>query len=202
MNNSKDDSSDNKKILNKKRKPKFSLEEILNIYCKQHNIEDNEISEKIHTIYYKNPEQNVLINYNKANGDRFPLSCHIKRKEKNDDFNLDDEEPKERGDDIKENNDYQDEQKEEEIKEINEKNENGSLLDCVICGWKFLKEMSFEEKNRHINLCIEGKGEENKKELISTYKELENLKNVDNAENNQNNNEERDNNQGNVQQDE
>jgi hypothetical protein len=50
MNNSKDDSSDNQKILNKKRKPKFSLEEILNIYCKQHNIADNEISEKIKTI--------------------------------------------------------------------------------------------------------------------------------------------------------
>ena len=62
--------------------------------------------------------------------------------------------------------------------------------------------MSFEEKNRHINLCIEGKGEENKKELISTYKELENFKNADHAENNQNNNEERNNNQGDIQHDE
>jgi len=202
MNNSKDDSSDNQKILNKKRKPKFSLEEILNIYCKQHNIEDNEISEKIKTIYYHNPEKNILINYNKDNGDRFPLSCHIKKKQNEDDFNLEDEDPKERGDDIKENNEFEYEQKEEEIKEINEKNENESLLDCVICGWKFLSEMSFEEKNRHINLCIEGKGEENKKELISTYKELENFKNADNAENNQENNEERDNNQGDNQHDE
>ena len=202
MNNSKNDSSENQKILNKKRKPKFSLEEILNIYCKQHNIEDNEIAEKIKTIYYHNPEQNILINYNKANGDRFPLSCHIKRKEKEDEFNFEDEEPKERGDEIKENNDYVDEQKEEEIKEINENNENESLLVCVICGWKFLSELSLEEKNRHINLCIEGKGEENKKELISTYKELENLRNNERAENNQNNNEERNNNQGNVQQEE
>ena len=167
-------------------------------------------SEKTSFIYHNkikkvelNPEKNILINYNKDNGDKFPLSCHIKRNQKEDDFNLEDENPKEREDDIKENNDYENERKEEEIKEINEKNENESLLDCVICGWKFLREMSFEEKNRHINLCIEGKGEENKKELISTYKELENFKNADHAENNQNNNnEERNNNQEDIQHDE
>ena len=49
--------------------------------------------------------------------------------------------------------------------------------------------MSIEEKNRHINFCIEGKGEENKKELISTYKELENLRNNENRENNNDNEE-------------
>ncbi len=49
--------------------------------------------------------------------------------------------------------------------------------------------MSFEEKNRHINFCIEGKGEENKNELISTYKELENLRNNENRENNNDNEE-------------
>ena len=180
MNNSNNDSNGNQHLLSQKRKPQFSLEEILNIYCKQHNIEDNEIAEKIKTIYYHNPSQNILINYNKANGDKFPLSRHIIQR-KYEEINLEEEKEKEKIEDIKSNNEHKDE---EERKEKNDE----ILIECFICGWKFLKELSFEEKNRHINLCIEGKGEENKNELISTYKELENLKNNPEDDNNQNNN--------------
>ena len=165
------------------------MEEIVNIYCKQHNIEDNEISEKIRTIYYHNPEQNILIDYNKDRGDEFPLSRHLQIRPRKEEINYEEEE-----------NDDEDEKEKEKIniKEIiKDKNEEQKidnsneekLLECFICGWIFLKEMSIEEKNRHINFCIEGKGEENKKELISTYKELENLRNNENRENNNDNEE-------------
>ena len=176
----KDDSNKNQKLLNHKRKSKFTLEEILNIYCKQHNIEDNEIPEKIKTIYYRNPEQNILINYNKENGDEFPLSRHIHNK-------------KEKGLNLEEDKNIEDKEKEKlngnEIsnEKVNEKKEEDYLTQCFICGWDFLKEMSFEEKNRHINLCLEGKGEENKKEIISTYKEIENLRKGEEEQDNNNN---------------
>ena len=178
MNDPKNDSNEENKLLNQKRKPQFSLEEILNIYCKQHNIEDNEIPEKIKTIYYNNPEQNILINYDKDNGDEFPLSSHILKKNKIKHINIEEKEKEkveEVGEEKKEhkiliNNE---ENKEPELKEKDE----DTLIECFICGWKFIKELSIQEKNTHINLCLEGKGEENKKELISTYKELENLKN-------------------------
>ncbi len=189
MSNSNDDSNSNKKLLKQKRNPPLSLEEIVNIYCKQHNIEDNEISEKIRTIYYHNPEQNILIDYNKDRGDEFPLSRHLQIRPRKEEINYEEEE-----------NDDEDEKEKEKIniKEIiKDKNEEQKidnsneekLLECFICGWIFLKEMSIEEKNRHINFCIEGKGEENKKELISTYKELENLRNNENRENNNDNEE-------------
>ena len=47
MDSSNNNQNNNKKVLNQKRKPQFSLEEIVNIYCKKHDIEDNEIQEKI-----------------------------------------------------------------------------------------------------------------------------------------------------------
>ena len=49
----------------------------------------------------------------------------------------------------------------EKMEENEEQNKN-ELLKCFICNWEFMKGMSFQEKNTHINLCIEGKGEENK----------------------------------------
>ena len=180
MNNSKNVPNNNQKFLNHKRKPQFSLEEILNIYCKQHDIEDNEISEKIKTIYYNNPEQNILIDYNKEKGDKFPLSRHIHKKEKEKIINFEEDEKEK---------EIVNEQKNEE-KEKEKEEEEDTLFECFICGWKFLKEMSFEEKKGHINLCIEGKGEKNKKEIISTYKELENLRNNEERQNNNDNNDE------------
>lgn len=193
--NDKNDSNKNQKLLNHKRKSKFTLEEIINIYCRQHNIEDNEIPEKIKTIYYRNPEQNILIDYNKDNGDEFPLSKHIyNKKEKV--INLEE--------DKKEEKDNEKLNENEVNKDKDSKEKKGEdLLQCFICGWDFLKEMSFEEKSRHINLCLEGKGEENKKEIISTYKEIQNLRNGEEEQENNNeipeindqeNNEENDNN--------
>ena len=184
MNNSKNDPNSNQKFLNHKRKPQFSLEEILNIYCKQHDIEDNEISDKIKSIYYNNPEQNILIDYNKEKGDKFPLSRHIhkNKKEKEIVYEEDDKEKEYV-------NEIINEQKNEEKEKEKEKEED-TLIECFICGWKFLKEMSFEEKRGHINLCIEGKGEKNKKEIISTYKELENLRHNEERQNNDDNNDE------------
>lgn len=189
-NENNDSNNNNKNLLKKKRKAQFSLEEIINIYCKQHNIKDNEITEKIKTIYYHNPEQNILINYNKENGDKFPLSHHIHKNKKQILFNEDDIDEKEEKQNEKDKDKNKDNNQEEGI--IKEKDEEKKEEKCFICGWTFLKELSFEEINRHINLCLEGKGEENKKELISTYKELENLaKNQNQEQNNENNNEEK-----------
>lgn len=187
MNNSNDESNNNnnnnKKLLKQKRKPPLSLEEILNIYCKQHNIEDNEISEKIKTIYYHNPEKNILIDYNKEKGDKFPLSSHLLKNPRQKEIIIEEIEKE----DIQEKEKININEKDNEQKEEKIKNED-VLIECFICGWKFLKGMSYEEKNTHINLCIEGKGEENKKELISTYKELENFRVIENGGNHQNNN--------------
>ena len=80
--------------------------------------------------------------------------------------------------------------KKKEKKEKEKEKEKKEEETCIMCGWTFLKELSIEEKNRHVNLCIEGKGEENIKELISTYKELENFKNNQEDQNNENNNNE------------
>jgi len=173
----KEEKKDENKFLNKKKKPRFSLEEILTIYCKQHNIEDNEITQKIHSIYHYNPEKNIKIIYNKENGDKFPLSHHILSNQE----------------DVKSeiSNDEGKEQKNSEEKKVEEDNNGDNLATCFLCGWNFLKGMTFEEKNHHINLCIEGKGEENKKEIISTYKEIENIANTDkNQEDNSVNDEE------------
>ena len=191
MDSSNNNPNNDKKLLNNKRKPKFSLEEIINIYCKQHNIEDNEIQEKIKTIYYYNPEQNILIDYDKDKGDKFPLSKHIHKNPIIDELNLEEEEPKEKKEDKKleinkkinkEKNNILEEKQKEDIK-------GDDLEECLICGWKFFKELTFEEKNGHINACIEGNGEKNKKELISTYKELEIFRE---SEENQNNNNDKD----------
>ena len=193
MDSSNNNPHNDKKLLNNKRKPKFSLEEIINIYCKQHNIEDNEIQEKIKTIYYYNPEQNILIDYDKDKGDKFPLSKHIHKNPIIDELNLEEEEPKEKKEDKKleinkkinkEKNNILEEKQKEDIK-------GDDLEECLICGWKFFKELTFEEKNGHINACIEGNGEKNKKELISTYKELEIFRESEENQNNNNDNDER-----------
>ena len=164
-----------KKVLHIKRRPEYSLEDIINIYCCTHKIKDNEIQEKIKTIHYIKPSENIETNYDKDKGDVFPLSHHIlpvHSKKIIDD----------------------DEDKEEELKEKEEKNneeiadsKNDEISNCFLCGWEFLKGMSLQEKNTHINLCAEGKGEENKKELISTYNEIENLQKQNGREENNNN---------------
>ena len=165
-----DEKSDSQKILNKKRCPTYSLEDIINIYCCKHKIKDNEIMDKIKTIHYEKPSESIKTDYNKDNGDPFPLSRHLKPGH------------------MKNN-----EENEEEKKEENEEQNKNELLKCFICNWEFMKGMSFQEKNTHINLCIEGKGEENKKELISTYKEIENLQKNNGEEDNNNKEKQNDN---------
>ena len=167
----KDEENNESKLLSKKRKQKFTLEDIINVYCCRHKIADNEIQEKIKTIYYEKPDENVLINYNKDKGDFFPLSHHIQ--------------PSHMKKDNQSEEEYKDDN--EEKKAENEEQSGDEISKCFICDWVFLKGMSLHEKNTHINLCAEGKGEENKKELISTYKEIENLKNQNQSENNNNN---------------
>ena len=78
MNNNNEEKMPEKKILNKKRLPTYNLEDIINIYCCQHKIQDNEIMDKIKTIHYENPAEKIEINYDKDKGDKFPLSSHIK----------------------------------------------------------------------------------------------------------------------------
>ena len=82
---------------------------------------------------------------------------------------------------------------EKKQKEEKEEIKGDDLEECLICGWKFFKELSFKEKNSHINACIEGNGEKNKKELISTYREVELLRMNEEAQNNDDNNNNNDN---------
>ena len=53
----KDEENNESKLLSKKRKQKFTLEDIINVYCCRHKIADNEIQEKIKTIYYEKPDE-------------------------------------------------------------------------------------------------------------------------------------------------
>jgi len=170
MNNSnseKDEKSPSKKLLKKKRNPTYSLEDIINIYCCRHKIQDNEIMGKIKTIHYEKPSEFIEINYDKDKGDKFPLSNHIKPAHLKKEIEL--EESKE-------------EKKEEKAQSQDD------ISSCFLCGWEFLKGMSIQEKNTHINLCAEGNGEQNKKELISTYTEIENLQKLNEPIENNNNN--------------
>lgn len=169
MNNSnseKDEKSPSKKLLKKKRNPTYSLEDIINIYCCRHKIQDNEIMGKIKTIHYEKPSEFIEINYDKDKGDKFPLSNHIKPAHLKKEIEL--EEAKE-------------EKKEEKAQSQDD------ISSCFLCGWEFLKGMSIQEKNTHINLCAEGNGEQNKKELISTYTEIENLQKLNEPIENNNN---------------
>ena len=132
----------------------------------------------------------MLIDYQKSRGDKFPLSRHINKNPIPKNINLDEEEEQEQeqeqeknGEEKKDENERNNKNKKEE-----EEKEEDALVECFICGWTFLKQMDLQEKNTHINMCLEGKGEENKNEIISTYKEIENLKNRDEQQNNNNNN--------------
>ena len=165
-----------KKFLQNKRKVEFTLEEMIKIYSKQHNIKDDEITEKIKSIHYKNFVDNTTIDYEKENGDKFPISINSLNKKREKYFA------------IKNYNEINDKNDENE-KSLNDE-ENKKLVECFICQWKFLKQMSIQEKNQHINCCLEGKGEENIKQLIDTYNEI---KNFIEQENNMNNNREENN---------
>ena len=166
MNNSNNNNAENnneKKVLQKKRKSNYSLEDAINIYCCTHKIKDNEILNKIKTINYENPSESIKINYDREKDNSFPLSHHLKPVHLKNEINLD------------EDKDEEIEGRVENKKEENDSQIKDEIESCFNCGWQFLKGMSVQEKNTHINLCFEGKGEDNKKELISTYTELENL---------------------------
>ena len=150
-----------KKQLQKKRKANFTLVEMIKIYSKQHNIKDDEITEKIKSIHYKNFIDNTTIDYEKDNGDKFPIPVYKLNKKQEKNFSIN-------------NNKVINEKNDENEKSLSDE-ENKKLLECFICQWKFLKKMSIQEKNQHINCCLEGKGEENIKQLTDTYNEIENI---------------------------
>ena len=173
MSNSNDNSEEKKpekKLLEKKRLPNYSLEDIINIYCCQHKIQDNEIMDKIKTIQYEKPSESIKINYDKDKGDRFPLSNHIKPVHLQKELELEEKQ----------------EEKVEDKKEEKEEEKKEDIPSCYLCGWVFFEGMLYEEKIKHIYACVEGKGEENKKELISTYALIGKLQNQDEGNNNDN----------------
>lgn len=161
-------------LLRKKQKPKQSIEDVLEIYCKISKIKTNEITQKITSLYYLNVDEGVMIDYNKANGDQFPLKDYIESKKKNEQFKIDKFQIKAKDEKVKEKNKKDKEEEEEKSK----KGEEEELIgECFLCGWIFLKEMTLTERNKHIEMCLSGKGEENKKEFIDTYNYLEKIKN-------------------------
>lgn len=158
------------KLIGKRRKAKLSIEELLDIYCKQNGIKDNEITEKINSIYYDNPENHLKIDYNKNKGQKFPLPNYLASKKLNYRRNI---EYREQDREIKDHIIEKESKEENKDEEHNEEKADNDLDKCIICQWKFLPEMSLEEKSNHIDLCLQGKGEENKKGIISTYNEIE-----------------------------
>ena len=45
-----------------------------------------------------------------------------------------------------------------------------SFLKCLICDWEYPKEMSIDEKNAHINFCLEGEGNKHRSNFLSSMK--------------------------------
>ena len=45
-----------------------------------------------------------------------------------------------------------------------------SNLKCLICDWEYPIEMSLDEKNAHINFCLEGEGNKHKSNFLSSLK--------------------------------
>lgn len=45
-----------------------------------------------------------------------------------------------------------------------------SCLKCLICEWEYPKEMSIDEKNVHINFCLEGEGNKHRSNFLSSMK--------------------------------
>ncbi len=48
--------------------------------------------------------------------------------------------------------------------------EDDSNLYCILCSWRYPNEMDFKDKNEHINLCMDGKGEQHKKAWASSQR--------------------------------
>ena len=50
----------------------------------------------------------------------------------------------------------------------NYEDDNNHLTMCMICSWEFPLQMDEREKNIHVNMCLEGNGEQNKKEFLES----------------------------------
>ena len=49
---------------------------------------------------------------------------------------------------------------------------------CMICNWKFPSTMIADEKNLHINLCLEGKGEQHRMDYMKSQ-EVQDMNNTE-----------------------
>lgn len=189
--------SKSKILLRHRRKPKLSIEEILEIYCKKNHIKDEEITQKITSIHYEDPESNLIIDYKKERGQKFPLPGYLASKNKNlfggnnnysenefqykiqneiENVNNQNEKKNEQPKFYEENDLFNDDNYGERIifdDEEHKKDDKNIQKYCFICEWVFLPEMTVQERNTHINMCMMGKGEENKRETIETYNQLE-----------------------------
>ena len=53
-------------------------------------------------------------------------------------------------------------------KNNNSPQKDNALIKCLICGWEYPEEMTVKEKSIHLNYCLEGKGETQKKTYLES----------------------------------
>ena len=113
-------------------------------------------------------ENNIDIDINSENFyNKKTNKNHLGRKRNNKNYN----ESNISEEEITNNNDYRN-----NVNNHNKKKENNNKNNkekCLICNFTFFENMDLNEKNEHINACLDGHGEENIEQLKKTYEILE-----------------------------
>ena len=113
-------------------------------------------------------ENNIDIDINSENFyNKKTNKNHLGRKRNNKNYN----ESNISEEEITNNNDYRN-----NVNNHNKKKENNNKNNkekCPICNFTFFENMDLNEKNEHINACLDGHGEENIEQLKKTYEILE-----------------------------
>lgn len=119
-------------------------------------------------------ENNIDIDINSENFyNKKTNKNHLGRKRNNKNYN----ESNISEEEITNNNDYRN-----NVNNHNKKKENNNKNNkekCPICNFTFFENMDLNEKNEHINACLDGHGEENIEQLKKTYEMLEYYTNIE-----------------------